>query len=75
MQNIEEIYKEHSNAVYKYLFCLTGNEDLSEDITQETFCKAITHIKNKKRKNSKTEILWILNMCFMKEQIQIEELY
>ena len=22
MQNIEEIYKEHSNAVYKYLFCL-----------------------------------------------------
>ena len=29
MQNIEEIYKQHSNTVYKYLFCLTGNEDLS----------------------------------------------
>ena len=44
MQNIEEIYKEHSNAVYKYLFCLTGNEDLSEELTQETFYKAVKKI-------------------------------
>ena len=37
MQNIEKIYKQHSNAVYKYVFCLTGNEGLSEELTQETF--------------------------------------
>ena len=40
MQNIEEIYKEHSNAVYKYLFFLTVNEDISEELTQETFAIA-----------------------------------
>jgi len=31
MQNIEEIYKIHSKAIYKYLFCLTGNKDIAED--------------------------------------------
>ena len=44
MQNIEEIYKQHSNAVYKYLFCLTGNADISEELTQETFAIAVKEI-------------------------------
>ena len=44
MQNIEEIYKQHSNAVYKYLFCLTGNADISEELTQETFYRAVKKI-------------------------------
>lgn len=45
MQNIEEIYKEYSTTVYKYLFCLTQNRDISEDLTQETFTVAINDIK------------------------------
>ena len=45
MQNIEEIYKEYSKQVYKYLFCLTHNDALSEDLTQETFYQAFKHIK------------------------------
>ena len=44
MQNIEEVYKEYSNTVYKYLFCLTGKEELAEDLTQETFAIAINKI-------------------------------
>lgn len=44
MQNIEKIYKQHSNAVYKYLFCLTGNADISEELTQETFAIAVKEI-------------------------------
>ena len=44
MQNIEEIYKQHSNVVYKYLFCLTGNADISEELTQETFAIAVKEI-------------------------------
>ena len=39
MQNIEEIYKEYSTSVYKYLFCLTRNKEISEDLTQETFAE------------------------------------
>ena len=44
MQNIEEIYKDNFNIVKKYLFCLTHDNDLSEELTQETFCKAIKKI-------------------------------
>lgn len=31
-------------AVYKYLFCLTHNADLSEELTQETFYQAMKGI-------------------------------
>ena len=33
--------KQYSNTVYKYLFCLTGKEEIAEDLTQETFAIAI----------------------------------
>ena len=44
-QNIEEIYIEYSKQVYKYLFCLTHNNALSEELTQETFYIALKNIK------------------------------
>lgn len=31
-------------TVYKYLVCLTHNPDIAEDLTQETFCKAVDKI-------------------------------
>lgn len=47
MQDIEEIYKQYSKTVYKYLFCLSnGNEDLAEEITQETFTVAVQRIND-----------------------------
>ena len=44
MQNMEQIYKEYFETVNKYLFCLTHNDDISEELTQETFCKAVEKI-------------------------------
>ena len=44
MQSIEEIYKENFDIVYKYLFCLTHDLNISEELTQETFYKAIKNI-------------------------------
>ena len=44
MQDIGEIYEEYFKTVYKYLFCLTHNEDISEELTQETFYKAVSKI-------------------------------
>lgn len=44
MQNIEEIYKEYFETINKYLFCLTKNSDISEELTQETFVKAVKKI-------------------------------
>ncbi len=44
MQNMEQIYEEYSKQVYKYLFCLTHNDSLSEELTQETFYLAVKNI-------------------------------
>lgn len=48
MQNIEEIYKEYFKTVNKYLFCLTHNDDISEELTQETFYRAVKKINTYK---------------------------
>lgn len=41
--NAEEIYKEYSDRVYKYLMSLTGGDhSLSEELTQETMFRAVT---------------------------------
>ena len=44
MQSIEDIYKQYSNTLYKYLLCLTHDEDISEDLVQETFAIAVKEI-------------------------------
>lgn len=44
MQNIEKIYEEYFETVYKYLFCLTHDNNIAEDLTQETFCKLVKKI-------------------------------
>ena len=44
MQNIEEIYKEYAKTVYKYVFCLTGDKEVAEEIVQETFLVAVKDI-------------------------------
>lgn len=44
MQDIEQVYKEYFETVNKYLFCLTHSNDLSEELTQETFCRAVKKI-------------------------------
>ena len=41
---MDQIYKEHSMTVYKYLLSLTHNEHLAEELTQETFYQAVRSI-------------------------------
>lgn len=44
MQDMEQIYEEYFETVYKYLFCLTHNREVSEELTQETFYRAVKKI-------------------------------
>ena len=44
MQDMEQIYMRYFETVNKYLFCLTHNNDISEELTQETFYKAVRKI-------------------------------
>ena len=44
MRPMEEIYESYARTVYKYLLSLTRDEDLAEELTQETFYQAIRTI-------------------------------
>lgn len=61
MQNMDEIYKQYSNTVYKYLFCLTHSEDTAEELTQETFAIAVKEV-NKFKGNCKISV-WLCQIA------------
>ncbi len=44
MTDFGEIYTEHFSDVYKYVLTLCRNEAIAEEVTQETFFKAMRHI-------------------------------
>jgi len=44
MENIEEIYKKYANLIKNYIFLITRDKELSEEIMQETFVVAINQI-------------------------------
>ncbi len=44
MQSMDEIYQKYAMTVYKYLLSLCRNDDIAEELTQETFYQAIKSI-------------------------------
>ena len=44
MTAFDEIYREHFSGVYKYVYRLCGDASAAEEITQETFYRAMEHI-------------------------------
>ena len=50
MENIEDIYKKYANLIKNYIFNITGDINLSEEVMQETFIIAITQINRFKGK-------------------------
>lgn len=69
MQNMEHIYEEDFQTVYKYLFCLTHNKEISEDLTQETFYRAVQKI-DKFKGNCKISV-WL---CQIAKNLWYDEL-
>ncbi len=61
MQNIEEIYKEYAKIVNKFLFCLTHDTYISEELTQETFYIAINKLHT--FKNQSKLSVWLCQIA------------
>ncbi|MET3846526.1 sigma-70 family RNA polymerase sigma factor [Paenibacillus sp. OAE614] len=38
---IEDVYRMHMNEIYRYLYRLTGDSGIAEDLTQDTFIQAL----------------------------------
>jgi len=57
----EKIYTEYYQSIYRYLLTLTSNSHIAEEITQETFFKAL---KNIKKYNPDYKMLtWLCNIA------------
>ena len=61
MESVEEIYNKYANAVKKYIFCITKDMNLAEDIMQETFIVAINQI-NKFRGDCEISV-WLFSIA------------
>ena len=44
MESMNDIYQQYAKSVYRFLMSKTRNEDLAEELTQETFYQAIRSI-------------------------------
>ncbi len=58
---MEEIYKKYSLLIYHYLYGLTNDIELSEELMQETFYSAIKGID--KFKGDSTIIVWLYQIA------------
>lgn len=44
MKEFEWIYREYLDGIYQYFYCLYGNQNLSAELTQETFYQAFASL-------------------------------
>lgn len=60
------IYEHFSPLLYRYIFRLLGNQELSDDITQETFLKAFQNIQSIAKDSNVSAWLYRIasNACF-----------
>ncbi len=60
-QDFEEIYAKYYQSIYRYLLAISKNKEIAEEITQETFYKAL---KNIKKYNPDYKMLtWLCNIA------------
>ena len=52
MDSMEAIYKNHARTVYGFLLTRTRNPEEAQELTQETFCRALKHLKEFKGESS-----------------------
>lgn len=45
VQDLDAIYRQYANTVYRFLMAKTGSADLAEELTQETFFQAVGSIQ------------------------------
>ena len=78
--DFDEIYRIYFSQVYRYALFLTNNEHLSEEITQETFFKALQAIDSFRGESSiKTWLCSIAKNIYLsglrkKETLPLEDI-
>ncbi len=52
MQNFDSIYRENAEIVYRYIFSLSQDSELAEEVTQQTFYETLRHADNYRGESS-----------------------
>ncbi len=80
MESLDEIYQKYSQKVYLFLLGKTGNENLAEELTQETFFQAVQGIRHFRGQSSVltwlcgiAQNLWLKYLRDNKRQEAIED--
>jgi len=80
MDSMEEIYLKHGKMVYGFLLTRTQDPDLAEELTQETFYRAVKNIGKYKGKSSVStwlcgiaKNLWYEHARSRKNHVTLEE--
>ena len=80
MDSMEQIYLSHAKTVYAFLLTKTQNPDLAEELTQETFYRAVKNIGKYKGKSSVStwlcgiaKNLWYEHARSRKNHVTLEE--
>lgn len=61
--SIEMLIKRHKNRVFTYIILIVKNEQLAEDIFQDTFIKVINSLKAGKYKDNGRFISWVIRIA------------
>jgi len=65
LKDLDEIYRLYVNDVYRYLLRMTGDPDPAEELTQETFFRAVNQIDKFRGETSiKAWLIVIAKNCF-----------
>jgi RNA polymerase sigma factor (sigma-70 family) len=62
-QSIEILIHRHKNRVYSYILLIVKNQDLAQDIFQDTFIKVIRSLKHGKYVENGKFISWVLRIA------------
>ena len=60
---IEQLIKRHKDKVYTYIFLIVKNQELAEDIFQDTFIKVIKSLKAGKYKEEGRFVSWVIRIA------------
>lgn len=61
VDDFEEVYLEYSDKIYGFIFLLVRHKETAEDLTQETFYKAIKRLDH--FKNQASLLTWLLKIA------------
>ncbi len=61
--SIEALIKKHKSRIYTYIFLIVKNEQLAEDIFQDTFIKVINSLRKGKYQDKGRFVSWVIRIA------------